>query len=147
MILTNWDRETHICVGEHASIGLDNGLSPNWRQAIIWSNAGILLVEPLGTNFNEILIEILTFSFKEMHLKMSSGKWRPFCLRPSVLTGLVTPLCPYTGSSLVRTTAWHRTCFNSTGVDFMWIGTLRTKFSEILIQIQHFSIKQLYLKM
>ena len=39
-------------------IGSDNGLSPGRRQAIIWTNAGILLIEPLGTNFSEILIEI-----------------------------------------------------------------------------------------
>ena len=32
------------------------------------------------TNFNEILIEILTFSLKKMRLDMSSGKWRPFYL-------------------------------------------------------------------
>ena len=35
-------------------IGLDNGLSPDRRQVIIWTNAGLLLIEPLGTNFNEI---------------------------------------------------------------------------------------------
>ena len=46
----------------------------------IWTNAGILLIRPLGTNFSEILIKIHTFSFKKMHLKMSSAKWRPFCL-------------------------------------------------------------------
>ena len=34
----------------------------------------------LGTNINEILIEIHTFSFNDMYLKMSSGKWPPFCL-------------------------------------------------------------------
>ena len=34
----------------------------------------------LGTNFIEILNEIHTFSFKKMHLKMSSAKWRQFCL-------------------------------------------------------------------
>ena len=39
-------------------IGSDNGLSPGRRQAIIWTNAGILLIGPLATNFNEILIEI-----------------------------------------------------------------------------------------
>ena len=83
-ILTHWGRETHIYVGEHANIGSDNGLSPNLRQAIIWTNAGILLIEPQGTNFNEILIEIHTFSFKKMHLKMSSAKWRPFCLNLNV---------------------------------------------------------------
>ena len=61
-------------------IGSDNGLSPDRCQAIIWSNAGLLLIWPLGTNFNEILIEIHTFSFKKMCLKMSFGKWRPVCL-------------------------------------------------------------------
>ena len=55
------------------------------RQAIIWTNAGILVIGPLWTNFSEILIDIHTFSFKKMHLKMSSAKWRPFCLGPNVL--------------------------------------------------------------
>ena len=55
------------------------------RQTTIWNNAGILLIEPIGTNFSEILIEIHTFSFMEMHLKMSSGKWRSFCLGPNVI--------------------------------------------------------------
>ena len=50
------------------------------RQAIIWTNAGILLVWPLGINSIEILIGIQNFSFKKMHLKMSSAKSRPFCL-------------------------------------------------------------------
>ena len=77
---------THICVGNLIIIGSDNGLSPGWRQAIIWTNAGILLIEPLGTNFSEILIEILTFSFKKMRLKVSSAKWRPFCLGLNVLS-------------------------------------------------------------
>ena len=27
-------------------LGSDNGLSPERRQAIIWTNAGILLIEP-----------------------------------------------------------------------------------------------------
>ena len=77
---------THICVGKLTIIGSDNGLSPGRRQAIIWTNAGILLIGPLGTNFSEISIEIHTFSVKEMHLKISSGKWRPFCLGLNVLT-------------------------------------------------------------
>ena len=61
-------------------IGSDNGLLPGWCQAIIWTNAGILLIGPPGTNFSEIFINIHTFSFKKIHLKMASGKWRPFCL-------------------------------------------------------------------
>ena len=56
------------------------------RQAIILTNAGILLIRTLGTNFNEMLIEILTFSFMKMRLKVSSVKWRPFCLGLNVLT-------------------------------------------------------------
>ena len=86
--LTHWGRVTHICVGNLTIIGPDNGLSPGQRQAIIRTNAGILLIEPLRTNFSEISIEIHTFSFKEMHLKMSSGKWRPFCLSLNVLRSL-----------------------------------------------------------
>ena len=61
-------------------IGSDNGLSPDRRQATIWTSAGILLIGPLGTNFSEILIGIQTFSFKKLHLKTSSAKWRLFCL-------------------------------------------------------------------
>ena len=76
---------THICVGNLTIIGSDNCLSPGRRQAIIWTNVGILLIGPLGTNFSEMLIEIQTFSFKKIHLKMSSGKRRPFCLGLNVL--------------------------------------------------------------
>ena len=73
IILTHWGRVTHICVSKLSIIGSDNGLPPGRRQAIIWTNAGILLIRPLGTDFSEILIEIYTFSFKKIHLKMSSG--------------------------------------------------------------------------
>ena len=77
---------THICVVKLTIIGSDNGLSPGRRQAIIWTNAGILLIGPLGTNFIEILVGIQTSSFKKMHLKVLSAKWRPFCLGLNVLT-------------------------------------------------------------
>ena len=64
-----------------------NGLSPIRCQAIIWTNAGILLTGPLELNFSEMLIEIHTFSFKKMHFKMSSVKGRPFCLGLNVPRG------------------------------------------------------------
>ena len=54
----------HICVSKLIIIGSDNDLSPGQRQAIIWTNAGILLIEPLGTNFSEILIKIYALSFR-----------------------------------------------------------------------------------
>ena len=83
--LTQWGRVTYIYVSKLTIIGSENGLSPGRRQAIIWTNAGILLIGPLGTNFIEILIGIQTFSFKKMYLKMSSAKWRQFCLGLNVL--------------------------------------------------------------
>ena len=86
--ITHWGRVTHICVSKLAIIGSDNGLSPDRRQAIIWTNAGLLLIGPLGTNFIEILIGIQTFSFKKMRLEVSSAKWRPSCLRLNVLRSL-----------------------------------------------------------
>ena len=76
-------------VSELTIIGSDNGLSPGQRQAIIWKNAGLLLIELLGTNVSEISIGIQTFSFKKMHLNMSSAKWCPFCLGLNVLTAMI----------------------------------------------------------
>ena len=86
VLLIHLGRVTYVCVSELTSIGADNGLAPARRQAIIWTNAGILLIGPSETNFSEILFEIHTFSFKKRHLKMSSGKWGPFCLGLNVLT-------------------------------------------------------------
>ena len=83
--LTHWGRVTHICVSDLTIVGSDNGLSPGRRQAIIRTNAGILLIRPLGTNFSEILIKILIFSFKKMRLKVSPAKRRRFCLGLNVL--------------------------------------------------------------
>ena len=47
---------THICVSKRI-IGSDNGLSPGRRQAIIQTNAGILLIRNVGTDFSEMLGE------------------------------------------------------------------------------------------
>ena len=83
--LTHSGRVTHICVSELVIIGSDIGLSPGRHQAIIWTIAAILLNWTLRTNFNEKVSEIHTFSFKKMHVKMSSGISRPFCLGLNVL--------------------------------------------------------------
>ena len=45
---------------------------------IIWTNAGIYLIGPLGTSFSEIVIEICIFPFKKMQLKLLSEKYQPF---------------------------------------------------------------------
>ena len=59
--------------------------NPRISMTSVKTNAGILFIGPLGTNFSEILIEIQIFSFKKMHLKVSSGKWQPFSLSLNVL--------------------------------------------------------------
>ena len=114
--LTHWGRVTHICISQLTIIGSDNGLSTGWRQAIIWTNAGILLIGPLGTNFSEILIAIQSFSFKKTRLKMLSVKWQPFCLGLNVLnvSSLVQGIvCQST--QLLRCTVLWSTCHNKLG--------------------------------
>ena len=91
-VLTHWGRITQICVSKLTIAGSDNGLSPGRRQAIIWTNAGILLIGPLAINFSEILIEIQIFSFKKMYLKLPSVKWRLLRLGLNVLMGSIKPL-------------------------------------------------------
>ena len=107
-VLTHWSRVTHLCVGNLTIIGSDNGLSPGRRQAIIRTNAGILLIRPLGTNFSECLVEILIFSFKKMRLKVSSAKRRPFCLGLNELTHW--SLMTHTGLKQLGH-HWYRQCF------------------------------------
>ena len=67
---------THLPLVPHmyasVIIGSGNGLSPVWCQAITGTNAGLLSTGLLGTSFSEIRNGILLFSFKKMHLKMSS---------------------------------------------------------------------------
>ena len=80
-------RVTHICVSKLTIIDSDHGLSPGLRQAIIWTNAGILLIRTPGTNFSEISSEIHTFSFKKMHSKMLLSGVPDFLDRNKILSG------------------------------------------------------------
>ena len=68
------------------SIGSGNGLLPIRCQAITWTSADLLSIEPLWTNFSEIWIKIQNFSFIKMELKMSFAKWRPCCPTGDELT-------------------------------------------------------------
>ena len=43
------------------------------------NNASLLSIGHLRTNFSAIWIKIKTFQFTEMHLKISSANWWPFC--------------------------------------------------------------------
>ena len=79
--------DAYICVNKLTIVGLDNGLSPDRRQAIIWTNDGILLIGPLATNFSEISIETDIFLLKKIH-PFENVVWKiaPFCLVINVLT-------------------------------------------------------------
>ena len=78
-----------------------------------WTHAGILLIGPLGTNFSEILIEIHILSFKKMHLKMSAGKWRPFCLGLYVLNTQITSFNEWRNKTYIMfVLTWHNECIN-----------------------------------
>ena len=95
-ILVNSLRTSHmcVCVGNLIIIASDNnGLSPSRHQAFIWTSAGILLLGRLETNSSEMLIAIHSFSFKNIHFKRSSAKWRPFCLGLNVL--IIGRVYPY----------------------------------------------------
>ena len=82
----HWSGVPHIGLNKLTIIGSDNGLSSGGRQAIILTNAGILLIGTLRTIFIEIWSEIHEFSFKKMHLEMWSVKWLQFCPGLNVLT-------------------------------------------------------------
>ena len=80
---------THICISKLTIIGSDNGLLPSRRQAIIWTNAGILLIRPSGTNSSEILIEIdgiliQVNAFESVVFETAAILSRPQCVNPLI---------------------------------------------------------------
>ena len=104
--LTHWGQVTHICVSKLTIIGSDNGVLPRLCQAIIWPNAVILLIQPMGKKFSEILIEIHIFSFRKMHLNMSSVKWRLFCLSLNVLNQAIATHLKF-GKPSMKAWSWN----------------------------------------
>ena len=47
-------------------------------RLFIRTNARLLLIKPLGTNFNEIRNQIQQIPLKKMHSEMLSAKWQSF---------------------------------------------------------------------
>ena len=145
-------------------IGSDNGLSPLWHQAIIQTNAGLLSIGLLGTNFSEILIKIQTFSFTKMHLKLSSAKWQPFCPRGDDFRLMSSWVLCIPGSYVLqvstlqvhwyftkspkllthwgRVTPGRRQAIIWTNAGILLIGPLGTNFSEILKKLLHFHTRK-----
>ena len=95
----------HICAS-------DNGLSPVRCQAITWTNAGLLSIGLMWTDFNEIWIWILSFSFKKMHLKLSSARMAAILSRGRCVKIIITSQHLTGVSELINT--GHTTCYIKT---------------------------------
>ena len=83
--LNHSDHAMHICNSKQAIIHSDNDMSPIWCQFIIWTNNGMFLIEPSGTNFGEIWFTFQKTLFNKMSLKMSFAEEQSICLSLNVL--------------------------------------------------------------
>ena len=123
-------------------------------------DARILITEPMGTNFCEILIKIYAFSFRKMHLMMLYGKWRPFCLGLNVLRHVLYLLCIYILSSNIKmkqlskvhvnpwwlnilflfSVAWHVWYMCSTDGDLLAYPVRRPFWASVLPSSKHMAL-------
>ena len=89
--LTHWGRVTHICVSKQTILGSDNGLAPGRHQAIIWTNAGILLIRTLGTRNSYIFIQENVF--ENVVRKLAAILSRPQCVNLQIQIKLTELKC------------------------------------------------------
>ena len=82
--ITHWCWVMHICIGKLTIIASDGQ-----HQAIIWTNADMLLTGLLETNFNETLIKNLYILIKENAFQ--NVIWKMAAILPRPLWGLVIP--------------------------------------------------------
>ena len=144
----NWD--SHSLVNGYPSFYPRIALvapSPDRRQAIIWTNAAILLFGPLGTNFCEIFIETNIFiqenAFENVGCEMATILSRPQCVKS--LRSRYAFMPHQTSPPLVQKMSWRLIGFQA----IIWTndGLLLTKSSEILIETYNISFKKMHLKM
>ena len=57
----------YACIRELHQKGSNNGVLPERHQATVRTNAGMLSKGPPGDEFNEILIQMRSFSLKILH--------------------------------------------------------------------------------
>ena len=139
MLINHRVRVTHICVSKLTIIVTDNGLSPDRRRAIIWTNDGILLIGPLGTNFSEILIEINTFSCKKNDLKMSSRIWRLFCI------GLIVLMTRIGSSNGLTQSGWQVITWTKDGINrSRWVNGMLLCVGVILSEASGKCVVQMH---
>ena len=75
--LVYWGQEMDICINKLYIICWDSDLLPGECQAIIWTNAGTLLIGTLVTNIREIFIH---FHSRKCIWKCHLPKWCVFLL-------------------------------------------------------------------
>ena len=80
-VLIHWGRVTHICVSKLTVVGSDNGLPPGRRQAIVWTNAEILLIGPSGTCFRNLNRNSYVFIQENAFCKMAAICFWPQCVK------------------------------------------------------------------
>ena len=78
--------------------------------AIIWTNAGILSIGPLGTNFSGILSEINVFSFKKMHLKCHLRNGPQWVYGTLLSTNGFSSMCQLSVEKLQKIEIWFFYC-------------------------------------
>ena len=133
VVSTHRGRVVHICTAKLTIIGSDNGLSPGQHQAIIWTNAAIMmLIESLRIKFSEILIKIQTFplrkiTFQNVVYEMLSISSQPQCVNQVSASHLCKDVSLTLGQSYVpmrKLMGWvlgHLKCWSSST---MWMGCL-----------------------
>ena len=95
--------------------GWDNGLSPGRRQAIISTNAGILLIGPLGTNFSEILIEIHIIFIQENAFENILWEMPGILSRPQYVNQTLG-IKNWNSSLISKGVCWLKWCSHQTGL-------------------------------
>ena len=145
-------------------IGSDNGLSPVRCQAVIWTNAGILLIGPLETNFSAILIGISNVFIHEnpfenvvwematilswpqcvkIHCRSAKPKYFPpyktmelnYLFMPYLQCATINTLRPRKMAAIFQTTFWN--AFSSMKMYEFWLKFHWNLFLGVQLAIFH----------
>ena len=93
-------------------------------------NVGILLTKALEINFSEIVINIIIFSFKNMHLKVSSVKWWPANIQYRSSSSYFTG-----NKSFINVFKYGHSKHSHVAFPFLWYYIWRTQFMCIIYAI------------
>ena len=124
----------HICIRNWLTIGSGKGLSPVWCQTIAWTNVGLLPIRLLGTNFSEIQIRILSFSFKIMHFKLLFAKMAANLSRVTLVMALraVLALCCFSHFITLMSNEHHGILHNWQ-LHCLFYSLLKLKKNEVTV--------------